>query len=170
TVSDVLVENYQKGNMERFGLDYETVRSINPKIIYACSRGYGDDGPYADYGSNAGVNNGMAGWLHSAWQGNGAWGSKVPGIGDEAGGVSMALGILAALLARERTGQAQKVEVSMQESLLGFMVSKFHELFTGNLVGGPGAAQVADGYFTLRPPEMSDRTWTRLTAIMGAEA
>src|SRR5881396_1563427 len=47
TASDVLVENYQKGNMERFGLDYETVRAINPKIIYACSRGYGDDGPYA---------------------------------------------------------------------------------------------------------------------------
>ncbi len=168
-VSDVLVENYQKGNMERFGLGYETIRAINPRIIYACSRGYGEDGPYAAYGSNAGVNNGMAGWTHSAWQSNGAWGTKVQGIGDEAGGISMAVGILGALVARERTGQGQKIEVAMQEALLGFMVSKLHEHFTGNLVGGPGPAEVADGYFTLRAPEMSDRTWTRLTAFMQSE-
>ena len=43
-VSDVLVENYQKGTVEKFGLDYESVRQINPRLIYACSRGYGETG------------------------------------------------------------------------------------------------------------------------------
>src|SRR5438093_2562435 len=167
-VSDVLVENYQKGTMERFGLDYESVRPINPRLIYACSRGYGETGPYSPYGSNAGVNNGMAGWTHAAWELNGAWGTKALGIGDEAGGVSMAVGILGALYSRTQTGEGQKIDVAMQEAVLGFMTSTFHEHFTGNKVGGP-PSKVADGYFTLRAPEMDDRTWEKLCAAMGRE-
>jgi len=168
-VSDVMVENYAKGTMERFGLDYEVARQINPRIIYACSRGYGETGPYAPYGSNAGVNSGMAGWTYAAWESSGVWGTKTQGIGDEAGGISLAVGILGALVARERTGTGQKVEVAMQEALIGFMVSKLHQHFTGNLVGGSAPPQVADGYFTLRAPEMSDRTWAQLTAFMESE-
>ncbi len=167
-VSDVLVENYQKGTIEKFGLDYESVRQINPRLIYACSRGYGEWGPYSPYGSNAGVNNGMAGWTHSAWELNGAWGTKPLGIGDEAGGISMAVGILGALYSRQQTGQGQKIEVAMQEAVLGFMVSTFHEHLTGNKVGGP-PTKVGDGYFTLRAPEMNDATWEKLSAVMGRE-
>src|SRR5439155_10844081 len=163
-LSDVLVENYAKGTMDDFGLDYESVKAINPRLIYACSRGYGDSGPYAPYGSNAGVNSGMAGWTHTAWEKSGTFGTRSLGIGDEAGGISMAVGILGALYAREQTGQGQKIEISMQESLLGFMVSTFHEHFTGNKVGGEAPAQVADGYFTLRVPEISDGTWRELAA------
>src|SRR5437660_329142 len=128
--SDVLVENFGLGTMERLGLDYESVKPLNPRLIYACSRGYGETGPYAAYGNNAGTNNGMAGWTHTAWEYTGAPGTKALGIGDEAAGVSMALGILAALHARERTGQGQRIEVSMQEAVLGFMTSSMHEHFT----------------------------------------
>lgn len=165
-VSDVVVENYGKGTMVNFGLDYDTLRSINPRLIYACSRGYGDSGPYAPYGSNAGVNSGMAAWTHTAWEKSGANGTRTLGIGDEAGGISMAVGILGALFARGQTGQGQKVEISMQEALLGFMVSSFHEHFTQNKVGGEPPAQVADGYFTLRVPEIDDSTWRELAATM----
>jgi crotonobetainyl-CoA:carnitine CoA-transferase CaiB-like acyl-CoA transferase len=164
--ADVLVENYQKGVMERFGLDYDTVKSLNPRLIYACSRGYGEWGPYANYGNTAASNNSIAGWTHSAWKNNGALGTKTLGIGDEAAGVSIALGILAALHARERTGEGQKVEVSMQEAVLGFMISSLHEHFTGNSVGNR-PMQVADGYFTLRVPEMSDAVWAQAAALIG---
>jgi crotonobetainyl-CoA:carnitine CoA-transferase CaiB-like acyl-CoA transferase len=164
-ISDVLVENYQKGTMEAFGLDYESVKDLNPRLVYACSRGYGESGPYAPYGSNAGVNNGMTGWTHAAWQHSGVEGTKTLGIGDEAGGVSMAIGILAALHAREQTGEGQKIEVSMQEALLGFLVGTFHEFFTGNKISGP-PAQVADGYFTLRVPEITDASWQKLAAVL----
>src|SRR5439155_816655 len=119
-LSDVLVENYGVGTMERFGLDYESIKDINPRLIYACSRGYGETGPYARYGSNAGQTNAMTGWTHAAWQSSGAPGTKALGIGDEAAGVSMALGVLAALYARDQTGEGQKIVVSMQEALLGF--------------------------------------------------
>src|SRR5438128_1468596 len=64
---DVLVENYGLGTMERFGLDYESIKDLNPRLIYACSRGYGETGPYARYGSNAGQTNAMTGWTHAAW-------------------------------------------------------------------------------------------------------
>jgi crotonobetainyl-CoA:carnitine CoA-transferase CaiB-like acyl-CoA transferase len=167
-VSDVMVENYQKGTIEKFGLDYESVKQINPRLIYACSRGYGETGPYAPYGSNAGVNNGMAGWTHAAWELNGAPGTKALGIGDEAGGVSMVIGILGALHARERTGRGQKIEVAMQEAVLGFLVGTYHELFTGNKVGGP-PTQVGDGYFTLRLPEITDNAWKELAVVIGRE-
>jgi crotonobetainyl-CoA:carnitine CoA-transferase CaiB-like acyl-CoA transferase len=164
--ADVLVENYQKGVMERFGLDYDSIKALNPRLIYACSRGYGEWGPYANYGNTAASNNSIAGWTHSAWKNNGAPGTKTLGIGDEAAGVSIALGILAALHARERTGEGQKVEVSMQEAVLGFMTSSLHEHFTGNSVGNR-PMKVADGYFTLRVPDMSDSVWAQLAQLIG---
>ena len=166
--ADVLVENYQKGVMERFGLDYDSVKALNPRLIYACSRGYGEWGPYANYGNTAASNNSIAGWTHSAWKTNGAPGSKTLGIGDEAAGVSIALGILAALHARERSGAGQKVEVSMQEAVLGFMTSSMHEHFTGVPVGNR-PMKVADGYFTLRVPEMSDAVWREVAQLIGRE-
>jgi len=164
--ADVLVENYQKGVMERFGLDYDSVKAFNPRLIYACSRGYGEWGPYANYGNTAASNNSIAGWTHSAWKNNGAMGTKTLGVGDEAAGVSITVGILAALHARERTGEGQKVEVSMQEAVLGFMTSSMHEYFTGVGVGNR-PMKVADGYFTLRVPEMSDSVWVKVAQLMG---
>jgi crotonobetainyl-CoA:carnitine CoA-transferase CaiB-like acyl-CoA transferase len=166
--ADVLVENYQKGIMERFGLDYESVRPLNPGLVYACSRGYGESGPYANYGNTAATNNSIAGWTHSAWEDSGVPGTRAIGIGDEAAGVSMAVGILAAQHARNHTGKGQKIEVSMQEAVLGFMVSSLHQYFTGNKVG-TRPMEVADGYFTLRAAEVSDENWKRLAAVIGRD-
>jgi crotonobetainyl-CoA:carnitine CoA-transferase CaiB-like acyl-CoA transferase len=163
--ADVLVENFQKGTMERFGLDYDSLKNLNPRLIYACSRGYGESGPYADYGNTAQSNNAMTGWTHTSWGYSGAQGTKALGIGDEAAGVSMAVGILAALHARERTAEGQKIVVSMQEAVLGFMISSLHEFFTGNAVGN-WPIPVADGYFTLRIPDMSDAVWAKLAHLM----
>lgn len=163
--ADVLVENFQKGTMERFGLDYDSLKSLNPRLIYACSRGYGESGPYAAYGNTAQSNNSMTGWTHTSWGYSGAPGTKSLGIGDEAAGVSMALGILAALHARERTGEGQRIIVSMQEAVLGFMISSMHEYFTGIGVGNQ-PIPVADGYFTLRIPEITDEVWSKLAHMM----
>jgi crotonobetainyl-CoA:carnitine CoA-transferase CaiB-like acyl-CoA transferase len=163
--ADVLVENFQKGTMERFGLDYDSLKGLNPRLIYACSRGYGESGPYADYGNTAQSNNSMTGWTHTSWGYSGAPGTKSLGIGDEAAGVSMCVGILAALHAREQTGEGQKIVVSMQEAVLGFMISSMHEYFTGIDVGNT-PIPVADGYFTFRLPDISDEVWSKLAHLM----
>ena len=166
--ADVLVENFQQGTMERFGLDYDSLKDLNPRLIYSCSRGYGESGPYAAYGNTAQSNNSMTGWTHTSWGYSGAPGKKALGIGDEAAGVSMALGILAALHARERTGEGQKIVVSMQEAVLGFMISSMHEYFSGIDVGNL-PVPVADGFFTLRVPDISDGIWSKLAHLMERE-
>jgi len=166
--ADVVVENYHTGQMEKFGLGYEDLKKINPRLIYACSRGFGETGPYKDYGSTAHTNNSMTGWTHTGWKYSGAPGTKAIGIGDEAAGVSMVCGILAALHAREPTGEGQRIAVSMQEALLGFMISEFHEHFIGIEIGNK-PVPVADGYFTLRIPDLSDRDWARLVKFMERE-
>jgi crotonobetainyl-CoA:carnitine CoA-transferase CaiB-like acyl-CoA transferase len=80
----------------------------------------------------------------------------------------MAVGILAALHARQRTGEGQKIVVSMQEAVLGFMISSMHEYFTGIQVGHE-PVQVADGYFTLRMPQITDAAWPRLARLIGRD-
>jgi crotonobetainyl-CoA:carnitine CoA-transferase CaiB-like acyl-CoA transferase len=166
--ADVLVENYHLGQMEKFGLGYDTLSAINPRLIYACSRGFGETGPYAHYGSTAQTNNSMTGWTHTGWKYSGAPGTKALGIGDEAAGVSMVCGILAALHARERSGEGQRIVVSMQEALMGFMISEFHEHFVGIEVGNH-PIPAADGYFTLRIPDLSDSGWAKLAKLMARE-
>ena len=166
--ADVVVENYHTGQMEKFGLGYEDLKKINPRIIYSCTRGFGESGPYKDYGSTAHTNNSMTGWTHTGWQYSKAPGTKAIGIGDEAAGVSMVCGILAALHAREKTGEGQRIAVSMQEALLGFMISEFHEHFIGIEIGNK-PVPAADGYFTLRMPDLSDNGWAKLTKLMGRD-
>lgn len=166
--ADVVVENYHVGQMEKFGLGYEELKKSNPRLIYACSRGFGETGPYKDYGSTAHTNNSMTGWTHTGWKYSGAPGTKAIGIGDEAAGVSMVCGILAALHARERTGEGQRIVVSMQEALLGFMISEFHEHFIGIEIGNK-PVPAADGFFTLRIPDLSDGNWTKLAKFMDRE-
>src|SRR5579862_1892081 len=134
--SDVIVENFSLGVMDRLGLSYDQLSDINPRLVYATSKGYGETGPFAHVRAYAPTIMARSGWLESAWRTSGVRGTKVLGIGDEAAGVSLALGIVAALYAREHTGVGQKIEVSMQEALMGFMVQSFHTHFEGVEVGG----------------------------------
>lgn len=164
--SDVVVENFTTGTMDRLGLGYETLRTVNPRIIYACSRGFGEDGPYKHVRANAVTIAAMAGWAHAAMEQAEKPGIKGPVVGDEAAGVSMALGIVAALFNRAQTGIGQKIEVSMQEALLGFMVSPLHTHFEGRPIGMP-PKQCSDGYYAFHVPDMTDDLWTKLVTAFG---
>lgn len=163
--SDVVVENFSADVMERLGLGYDRLKAVNPKVIYACARGYGETGPRRDVRANAATILACTGWTAAAWGHSGAPGTKTLGIGDEAAGVSMAVGILAALYARASTGVGQMIEVSMQESMLAFMVSTLHTHFEGRPVGEP-VAQCADGYVAFHLPDMSDTLWHSFASAM----
>ena len=164
--SDVVVENFSIGVMERLGLGYDELKEINPQIIYASSKGFGEDGPYRHVRANASTINAMSGWQYAAEHLANQPGMKVLGIGDEAAGVSMALGICAALIGRSRTGKGQKLEVSMQEAVLGFLVSTFHTFFEGIRVGQP-PKEAADGHYAFHLPDLSDELWAKLASAMG---
>ena len=165
-LSDVVVENFSPGVMDRLGFGFERLREIKSDIVYARSSGYGSTGPYADVPAFAMLIQAISGWTDSGWTTPEARGSKPLGIGDESAGVSMALGILAALYARERTGQGDFVDVSMQESQLGFMVSSLHTLFEDQPVAS-APARCADGYVAFHLPDLSAERWAALCESMG---
>jgi crotonobetainyl-CoA:carnitine CoA-transferase CaiB-like acyl-CoA transferase len=165
-VCDVVVENFAVGVMDRLGYGFEKLRSINPKIVYARSSGYGSSGPYAKVPAFAVTTMAISGWTQSGWDNAGEEGLKPLGIGDEAAGVSMALGICAALYEKEKTGVGSAVDVSMQEAQMGFMVSSFHTHFEGQEVAA-APSRCADGYVSFHMPDLNDERWSRFCARMG---
>ncbi|MBN1190268.1 MAG: CoA transferase [Dehalococcoidales bacterium] len=125
--ADVFIHNYRPGIPEKLRVDYETLRSHNPMLIYAAASGFGAKGPEAADGALDLV--GMARSGISTLLGN----EDSPGIphygglGDQAGAIMMAYGVMAALLARERFGMGQKVDSSMLMSVIsweGLMLGK----------------------------------------------
>ena len=102
--ADVMVENFAPGTIERLGFDYETVREINPRTIYAQIKGYGPDGPYGRFLSFDMIAQAVGGALSITGEKDGRPLRPGPTIGDTGTGLHCAIGILAALYDRERTG------------------------------------------------------------------
>jgi crotonobetainyl-CoA:carnitine CoA-transferase CaiB-like acyl-CoA transferase len=120
--ADILVENYTTGVMERLGLGYETLHAHNPRLIYAALRGFGDprtgDSPNKDWPAFDVVAQAMGGFLGITGTIDGMPIKSGPGIGDLFPGTHLAVGILAALHHRNRTGTGQFVDVAMYDSVL----------------------------------------------------
>lgn len=114
---DVLVHNFRPGVMERLGLSYQAVRAVNPHIIYAGASAFGTRGPLGRKPGNDLLAQAMSGVMSVTGEGD----TPIPvgtAIADHVGAVTLALGIVSALLARERTGVGQEVEVSLLGSLV----------------------------------------------------
>jgi crotonobetainyl-CoA:carnitine CoA-transferase CaiB-like acyl-CoA transferase len=118
--ADVLTENFRPGFLDRLGYGYEELRKVNERLIYATNSGFGPDGQWRDRGSFDVVAQGMSGAMVSQAGGPGnvpvscAW-----GLADQVGSMAFAYGIMTALVARERFGMGQRVDVSQ----LGAMVT-----------------------------------------------
>ena len=120
-VSDIVVENFGPGRMDMFGLGYEVLKKANPKVVYATIKGFGTYGPHAHIKSFEHIAQAMGG----AMSANGNTGDEpmfvAPGVGDSGTGLHCAIGMLAALRQRDQTGEAQMVEVSMQDAVVNLM-------------------------------------------------
>lgn len=120
--ADVIMEGFRPGVMKRLGVDYATIKEINPRIVYASLTGYGQDGPYRDLAGHD-INYISIGGLLGA-TGTAGGPPVIPGtlIGDfAAGGMAAAIGILAALTARHDTGEGQHVDVSLTDGVVELM-------------------------------------------------
>ncbi|KAM3414438.1 hypothetical protein BST61_g9603 [Cercospora zeina] len=121
--SDVLVENYKPGTMERLGLGYEVLAKVNPRLIYASISGYGRTGPYGKRGGYDPIAAAEAGLLHVTGERNGL--PVRPGIGmiDMATGLYLHGAILTALIARQQTGVGQRVDASLFETQISLLTN-----------------------------------------------
>jgi len=119
--ADVIVENYRPRVNHRLGIDYETMRKINPRIVYASISGFGQDGPYSDRPGLDQVAQGMSGLMSITGRpGEGPMRAGIA-IGDSSAGVYLSFGIVTALLEREETGEGQWVSTSLVQALIAML-------------------------------------------------
>ena len=126
--ADVVVENYRPDVKHRLGVDYESLRAINPRLVYGSISGFGQDGPYHGRPGFDQIAQGMGGLMSiTGLPGQGPVRAGVP-IADLCAGLSCALGILTALLEREVTGKGQWVQASLLQAqifMLDFQAARW---------------------------------------------
>jgi crotonobetainyl-CoA:carnitine CoA-transferase CaiB-like acyl-CoA transferase len=135
--SDVLVENFRAGTMERFGLGYAALSEINPRLIYASISGFGRSGPYANVAGYDGALQAFGGFMSINGEAGGEPLKAGIAVADMATGLFASQAVLLALHAREQTGVGQQVEVSLLESLLALLHPHSSSYLNAGLVGKP---------------------------------
>ena len=116
--ADVLVENYRPGTMDRLGLGYETLKKINPRLVYGAVSGFGDTGPYRLRPGYDIIGQAMGGLMSTTGWPGGEPTRTGTAMGDVLAGLSVTIGILAALRHRDQTGCGQKVDVALVNSVV----------------------------------------------------
>ena len=125
--SDVLVENFAPGAMDRMGLSWDHVQELNPRLIYGTVKGFGDDSRFADLKVYDNVAQAAGGAASTTGFWDGPPTISGAALGDSNTGMHLAIGILAALIGREKTGKGQRVSVSMQDAVLNLCRVKLRD-------------------------------------------
>jgi formyl-CoA transferase/CoA:oxalate CoA-transferase len=135
--SDVLVENFRPGAMDRLGFGYDAVKAMNPGIIYSSISGFGQDGPYSMLPGFDQVLQGMGGLMSITGEPGGPPIKVGVAIADIAGGRFAAFGIVTALFNREKTGKGQVVDISLLDSQVAWLTYRAGAYFASGEVPQP---------------------------------
>jgi len=174
--ADVLLENYRPGTMEKFGLGYEALKEINPKLVYAATSGFGDSGPYRLKPAYDVVVQAMGGVMSITGAEGGEPTRVGASIGDITAGIFTAFGVSTALLLREKTGVGQKLDIGMLDCQVAILENAIARYVTTGVAPGPignrhpsitpfAPFTASDGYVVVGAG--NDRLWTRLCEIIG---
>ena len=176
--ADVLIENFRPAVKKRLGIDYKTLRKINPRLVYASISGFGQDGPYADRPGFDQIVQGMGGLMSiTGLPGHGPVRVGIP-VADLTAGLFAALGILTALLERDKSGKGQAIETSLLQAqifMLDFQASRY--LVSGEVAQQAGnnhpttiptnAFKTRDGYINIATT--GGKMWERFCRTLGAD-
>jgi crotonobetainyl-CoA:carnitine CoA-transferase CaiB-like acyl-CoA transferase len=163
--SDVVLENYRVGTLDKLGLDYPRARARNPRIIYCSVSGFGQTGPYRERAALDLILQAESGMLSVTGEPGGRGVRAGTSIADMTAGMYAAFGIMTALHARERTGQGQAVDVSMLEGQMGLLGTMIGAYLADGVVPEP----MGTAYKALLPYQ-TFRTKTRdLALAVGSE-
>lgn len=174
--ADVVIESYRPGTTRRLGIDYDSVRPLNSRLIYASISGFGSTGPYAHRGGYDIIAQGMSGIMSVTGALGGAPVKAGVPITDIGAGLLSAVAILGALLVRSFTGEGQYVETSLFEAGLAYGVWEATELWSSGTTPGPlgsahrmsapyQAIRTQDGYITIGAN--TDKLWTATAQTFG---
>ena len=119
--ADVVIENYRPGTMDKLGLSYELLKSINPRIIYGAVSGFGQTGPLSRRAGYDVVGQAMGGLMSTTGWPDGPPTRTGTPIGDVLGGLNLAIGILASLVNRQKTGLGEMVDIALVDSVVSAM-------------------------------------------------
>ncbi len=158
--ADIITENFRPGVVKKLGLDYESLRSANPGLVYASMSGFGQTGPYAGRGGHDIIAQGMSGIMMMTGEPGGRPAKVGIAMNDIASGVTALYAILGAYISRLRSGQGQYVETSLLEAGLAWSQWEFGAFFgAGELPAAMGtrhrraapyqAYRTSDGYVTV---------------------
>ena len=174
--SDVVLENYRTGVMDKLGLGYEELKKWNTGIIYAAISGFGHYGPYKDKAGYDIISQAMGGLMSTTGWPDGPPTRTGTAMGDVLAGLSVTIGILAALHNRQHTGEGQKVDVALVDSVVASLeiINQIY-LAEGRVPERIGnryesvypydSFQVADGYIVIGCG--NDKLWQKLCGLMG---
>jgi crotonobetainyl-CoA:carnitine CoA-transferase CaiB-like acyl-CoA transferase len=174
--ADVLVENFRPGVTARLGIDYETLAALHPRLVYASISGFGQTGPYAQRPGFDLIAQGVAGLMSVTGEPGGEPVKCGVPVSDLAAGLFCAIGVLAALRAREATGRGQQVDTSLFEGALALSIWETAELWATGRVPEPlgsahrltapyQALRTRDGHITVGGN--NERLWERLCDAIG---
>jgi len=176
--ADVVMENFTPGTMERLGLGYPTLQERNPRLIYAATSGFGQTGPDRFRPALDVVVQGMGGIMSITGEPDGPPVRPGASLGDITGGLFTAIGVLAALQERERSGRGQMIDVSMLDCQISILENAFVRYFATGEVPKPlgtrhpaatpfQAFPTKDGYIVLALSWGIENQWELYCATIG---
>jgi len=171
---DVFAENFKGGTMKRLGLDYETVSAVAPRTIYLSVSGFGNlaPSPYDGWGAYAPIVEAMSGIYAFKWGDEEPMAAPVGALGDISSAIFGVIGVLSALLHRERTGEGQYVDIAMLDAVVSMtdLVTNFWSMGARGTLGGAlimNGFRANDGFFLMQVGR--EHQFERLAKLIGHE-
>ena len=145
--SDIVIENFKVGGLKKYGLDYDSLKAINPRLIYCSITGFGQTGPYAQRAGYDFMIQGMAGVMSITGTPDGEPMKMGVAFSDIFAGLHAVIGIQAALLHREKTGEGQHIDISLLDSQVAVLANQA----LNYLVGGKAPKRLGNAHPNIVP-------------------